>query len=631
MNRPLVLACITCLSWSLGLPPALLHAADAPVNARQEVLAIGTLMTKAANLFRAKKFDECGEAIKAVMEKAEKVAATGDKNAISQLEPVMDRVEKAHGALELEGVSLPPFKKLKDLMPEDKPADPKPAPGGGNTPTPVPGTVSFVQHVAPILIGKCGQCHVQNARGRVSMATWEEIVKAKVNIVLTDIIESGQMPKGGLKVTPDELTILKKWMDAGAKFDGADEKANLVSLAPGAKPAEAPKVAVMAATGKETVSFGREIAPVLAATCTGCHGQQQPRSNFNLTTFTSFLRGGDDGVPVVPGKPGESSLVKRLKGDGVTRMPMNGQPLPTDFIAKVEKWVAEGAKFDGTDANKTLREIGAIAKAQASTHDELSAERDRVALENWRIGMPNITPEKVETPDFLMIGNVGPNTLKEISEGVEKMVPKVAEILKAPTGQPLIKGRMTIYVFGTRYDYSEFGQMIEKREIPKEVRGHWRYNIVEAYGALVPPKNNEYPVNTLIAQQLAGSYAASYGKDVPHWFAEGVGRVVASRLGASDPRVKAWDAALPSIVPTMKAPDDFMGGNKMAREDADICAYSFVKFLMGQAKFAALMDQLRKGADFDAAFGSTFGVPANAAAVWAPKAAAARPPAGKRK
>jgi len=244
--------------------------------------------------------------------------------------------------------------------------------------------------------------------------------------------------------------------------------------------------------------------------------------------------------------------------------------------------------------------------------------------------MPNITPEKSETTDFLMIGNVGPNTLKEISEGVEKMVPKVAEILKAPSGQPLIKGRMTIYVFNNRYDYSEFGQMIEKREIPKEVRGHWQYNIVEAYGALVPPKNNEYPVNTLIAQQLAGSYAASYGKNVPHWFAEGVGRVVASRLGATDPRVKAWDAALPTIVPTMKAPDEFMG-DKLSREEADICAYSFVKFLMGQPKFTALMDQLRKGADFNTAFGNTFGVPANAAAVWAPRAAMAKPPAGKRK
>ena len=39
-----------------------------------------------------------------------------------------------------------------------------------------------------------------------------------------EVIESGEMPKGGLKVSDSELKTLKQWIADGAKFDGDDEK-----------------------------------------------------------------------------------------------------------------------------------------------------------------------------------------------------------------------------------------------------------------------------------------------------------------------------------------------------------------------------------------------------------------------
>ena len=71
--------------------------------------------------------------------------------------------------------------------------------------------------------------------------------------------------------------MLTKWIDEGAKFDGPDPNALLTALVPGVlqkgkNASMEPKLEVMAATGKETVRFARDIAPVLVENCLGCHG-----------------------------------------------------------------------------------------------------------------------------------------------------------------------------------------------------------------------------------------------------------------------------------------------------------------------------------------------------------------------
>jgi hypothetical protein len=298
-------------------------------------------------------------------------------------------------------------------------------------------------------------------------------------------------------------------------------------------------------------------------------------------------------------------------------MPQRAAPLPEADIAKIEKWIAEGAHYDFPDQTLPLRQVAAIAKAQASTHEQLTKERAQLAEENWHLGMPGTPPTKFESTNFLVLGSVGENTLADIAKRAEALSPKVAEIFKSPKDQPLVKGRLTLFVFGERYDYSEFGKMVEKRDVSPASRGHFRYTIVDAHGAVLTPKTNEYDLDTLIAQQLAAVYVASLGKNVPHWFAEGCGRVVASRLApTSDRRVGQWDQELSGLVGSLAKPDDFLEG-KLPPESADICSASFCKFLMADRKFVTLIDTLRKGADFNPAFSSSMGgKPEQLAAAW---------------
>jgi len=343
-----------------------------------------------------------------------------------------------------------------------------------------------------------------------------------------------------------------------------------------------------------------------------------------MMTFTKMLQGSENGSVVAPGKPDESQLIKKLKGTGGgERMPRGKPPLADDVIAKFEKWIAEGAKFDAPDANQPLPEVVAIVQAKNATHEELSKIRAGLAAKNWRTFLPDAEPNKYETENFLLYGNVGPETLTDVGRVAEEQLVKLRPMLKMPSG-PFVKGRMTLYVFDSRVDYSEVGNVLEHRQIPQEWRGHWRFSIVDAYGCVVPPKAGESGLGPLVAQQIAGVFIASQGK-MPRWFSEGSARAIAARLDPKDARVHNWEAQLAEAISESEKPDDFLTG-KLNPELSDVLSYSFVKSLMGSgAKYQAVLAGLHSGAPFDQAFAKAFGTTPNQIAMnWSPRAISKR-------
>ncbi len=580
--------------------------------------AVNTLKRKAQQveeLYEAGKYDEAAQALRdiqkdydALLEEAQK-----EKELLTLLEPVYTLVLRSHALLELEGISVTPFKKpTMDAAP----------PAGGGT--------SFTKQVAPILVAKCGRCHVDSQRGMFSMANYASLMKgsdAGVVIFAKDatgsrfieIIESGDMPRGGLKIVPEELAVLKAWIAEGALYDGGDAQRRITEFVGDVRPADAPMLEVARATGKETVSFANDLAPVLAQSCANCHGNgDRAQGRFDLATFQNMLRGGESGAPIVPGNPAESLLIKKLKGTASgARMPRGQQPLSDEVIAKFEKWIEEGATFDGPDPQQNVVDVAALAKALRASHEELAVARAERAQQNWQLGLPGIASDSATTDNFFLIGNVGPATLAEYGTVAESAARKVADLFKAPGG-PILKGKTSLFVLDGRYDYSEFGKMIEQRQLPQEWRGHWRYSIVDAYGALVPTRTDEFSNEALLAQLIAGTYIASQGSDIPRWFSEGAARTAAAKLAPSDPRVMAWDEQIGSVLAAMSKPDDFLTG-KPGPEQADIASYRFISFLMTRdaRRFQAVVRAVHEGTPFAEAFLRGYGgTPAQLTAVW---------------
>jgi len=413
------------------------------------------------------------------------------------------------------------------------------------------------------------------------------------------------------------LDVLKKWITEGAEFDGEDKKKNLAELNPDASVGELPVVKPEFSKGSETVSFKNDIAPLLLTHCASCHGLgRRPSGRFDLTTFAGMLRGGDNGPAVLPGNPTESYIVKKLLGTGGgQRMPANGDPFDDAQMELMAQWITEGATFDGLSFDQSLGRVVAIARTEKYTHEQLAAERIGIAQSNWKLSMSGINSQSVETDNFYILGSLTESQLKKFGEQAEAVLGKVQVALKVPKSKPLIKGRVSLFFFNQRYDYSEFGQMVEKRTLPREWRGHFRYDIVDAYGALLVPRGDDV-IDGIVAEQVAGIYAQSLGV-VPRWFSNGMSRVIAARVVKADTRIQDWKKNVASAAAKMTKPDDFITG-KLGGEDASLVAYSYVEFLMANPqRFNALTKALQNGAKFDVAFAATYGdTPSKVADIW---------------
>lgn len=565
---------------------------------KQSVKQIKTSIDRAGKQFKSKKLSESSKYINQAIKQVSILATDASPELMELIKPEYARLAKAHQLLSDAGEKLDELKPLPEAMTGD------------------PQLVSFTKSVAPILVAKCGNCHVNRERGDFSAATFEALDKSTMlayglpdDARLIQMIESGEMPKGGGKVEEAELKILRAWMKQGAKFDGESIKQSLnefvTTPAPPARNRQ--PMTVNTPTGKETVSFGLHVAPILLANCAQCHINDNPRSNFSMANFRALLRGGDGGPPIVYGKSAESQIIKRLRGEGVDVMPPSGK-LDDKLIEVIAKWIDEGAAYDGGDIQMNTSLVAAISKADSQTHEELGADRVLLAAQTWKLVMDGVESKTVPSKNFLVTGSTNESRLTDVSRLCEKLAPKIASALRASTKKPLVKGNMSVFVFDKRYDFSEFGKMIERRDFPKELSGHWGYTTIDAYATVLMTRNQTAEdVQVSLAHQIGSLYTANLAPDVPRWFADGVGLWTARRILSKEDSMKSLDSRAEAAAASMVKPDDFVQ-NRMPSDRAALVSYLFIKQLRTESgAYAKLMKSLGNSRSFEKSFLGVYG------------------------
>jgi hypothetical protein len=93
---------------------------------------------------------------------------------------------------------------------------------------------------------------------------------------------------------------------------------------------------------KLPVDFQRDIRPILSNHCFRCHGPAAQEGGLRLDERTAATK-----RAIVPGKPDEGRLVKRLTATDDDRMPPPeaGERLKPEQIAKLKAWIAQGAEY----------------------------------------------------------------------------------------------------------------------------------------------------------------------------------------------------------------------------------------------------------------------------------------------
>ena len=94
-----------------------------------------------------------------------------------------------------------------------------------------------------------------------------------------------------------------------------------------------------------SVSYHKQIVPVLKRSCQGCHHPGDPNGALIVTTYADVKRGGMAGDSIVPGKPDESLIIELISGDEPA-MPQNQEPLSAEEVEMFRQWILEGAHDD---------------------------------------------------------------------------------------------------------------------------------------------------------------------------------------------------------------------------------------------------------------------------------------------
>jgi len=106
--------------------------------------------------------------------------------------------------------------------------------------------------------------------------------------------------------------------------------------------------------------FEKDVRPILARRCHGCHGEETREAELDLRTVSAMLRGGKAGPIIVRGFPDRSEMISRIEAD---EMPPEGEDrLTSDEKRIIHDWVE-------ADAPSNEATVVAIADSKITEKD----------------------------------------------------------------------------------------------------------------------------------------------------------------------------------------------------------------------------------------------------------------------
>lgn len=132
------------------------------------------------------------------------------------------------------------------------------------------------------------------------------------------------------------LTFLLTACGAGATTVPASSPTDTliptVGLAPTSAPSDTPAAA--------TVSFAKDVKPILESRCINCHGGQDTKKGLSFASYETLMAGSDNGPVIIPGDPANSLLIQMIQAG---KMPKRGPKLTPDQLQILVDWITAGA------------------------------------------------------------------------------------------------------------------------------------------------------------------------------------------------------------------------------------------------------------------------------------------------
>ena len=198
----------------------------------------------------------------------------------------------------------------------------------------------FETDVAPILIENCIKCHGKNIQqGGLDLTTRNSLLvggnsgpaivpQSPQDSLILQKTTSGAMPLGEKKLSSKKIELIHNWIEDGALSKGEDRKI----------------------LKNSKVNPRQIMVGILNLKCLLCHGRRHQKGGLDIRTRESLLRGGVSGPAIVPGKPEESLLIKRIMNEEMPpqehQARLSYRPITSAELEQLSSWISSGAPFD---------------------------------------------------------------------------------------------------------------------------------------------------------------------------------------------------------------------------------------------------------------------------------------------
>jgi mono/diheme cytochrome c family protein len=267
-----------------------------------------------------------------------------------------------------------------------------------------------------LCVGQGALLYLADFVGTIPMRPIVPIIRVSCSLVVAALVVSVAIAA----VTPEQkkelkdigsditkassLVSKKKYDEAEPELKGLEQRLEALikeGKVPETDPAVKPirlqldkaKALLAKASGKGSVSFARDVAPIFVDKCVGCHTDGDAKGGLRLDTYAAMEKGGGRGPLAIPGNAQSSNLIQKLiTPNAQQRMPKGGEALKDKEIQIITTWVNEGAKFDGADKNA---ELASLDKKPAAAPVRVEIAK---ATGNEKVSfMRDIMPEMMDT------------------------------------------------------------------------------------------------------------------------------------------------------------------------------------------------------------------------------------------
>lgn len=115
----------------------------------------------------------------------------------------------------------------------------------------------------------------------------------------------------------------------------------------GAAPATTGATTGGATTGSTAASSAtgyQAVQAIFTGNCAGCHGDNNPKGGYSLTSYDNAMKPGKDGPMIKAGDAEGSGMVQYLEGKKKPQMPFGKAPLSDADQKTIKDWINGGAK-----------------------------------------------------------------------------------------------------------------------------------------------------------------------------------------------------------------------------------------------------------------------------------------------